>query len=122
MKHASKQVSHTFTLCSLLHAKRDMEFKDWSLITGRGATKREGGGGYVKFYPYEKKITDRLNDRSLMKGPLTTKQETDFHDFHKIRFLPDPKRTCALFSIFSGIYDRFLGFRCVLHRFTIDCM
>ena len=22
-----------------------------------------------------------------------------------------------LFSIFSGIFDRFLGFRCVLHRF-----
>ena len=22
-----------------------------------------------------------------------------------------------LFSIFSGIYDRLLGFRCVLHRF-----
>ena len=27
--------------------------RDWSLITGRGATKREGGG-HVKFYPYEK--------------------------------------------------------------------
>ena len=26
--------------------------RDWSLITGRGATKREGG--QVKFYPYEK--------------------------------------------------------------------
>ena len=27
--------------------------KDWSLTTGRwGATKREGGGGYLKFYPY----------------------------------------------------------------------
>ena len=25
----------------------------WSLITGRGATKREGGG-HVKFYPNEK--------------------------------------------------------------------
>ena len=25
---------------------------DWSLITGRGATKWEGGG-HVKFYPYE---------------------------------------------------------------------
>ena len=22
-----------------------------------------------------------------------------------------------LFSIFSGIYDRFVGFRCVLHKF-----
>ena len=27
--------------------------RDWSLITGRGATEREGGGG-LKFYPYEK--------------------------------------------------------------------
>ena len=27
-------------------------FRDWSLITGRGATKREGG--HVKFYPCEK--------------------------------------------------------------------
>ena len=26
--------------------------RDWSLITGRGATK--GGGGHVKFYPYVK--------------------------------------------------------------------
>ena len=29
--------------------------RDWSLFTGRGATKLEGGGGQVKFYPYEKK-------------------------------------------------------------------
>ena len=29
--------------------------RDWSLITGRGATKREGrGGGQVKFYHYKK--------------------------------------------------------------------
>ena len=28
-------------------------FRDWSLITGRGATKRKGGG-HVKFYSYEK--------------------------------------------------------------------
>ena len=31
--------------------------RDWSLITGRGgggATKREGGGGQVKFYPHKK--------------------------------------------------------------------
>ena len=26
--------------------------RDWSLIMGRGATKREGG--HVKFYPHEK--------------------------------------------------------------------
>ena len=30
-----------------------MMLRDWSLITGKGATKREGGG-HVKFYPYEK--------------------------------------------------------------------
>ena len=29
------------------------DIRDWSLITGRGGTKREGGG-HVKFYPYEK--------------------------------------------------------------------
>ena len=29
--------------------------RDWSLITGRGwGYKTRGGGGYVKFYPYEK--------------------------------------------------------------------
>ena len=29
--------------------------RDWSLITGRvGGYKTEGGGGHVKFYPYEK--------------------------------------------------------------------
>ena len=27
--------------------------RDWSLITGRGGYKT-GGGGHVKFYPYEK--------------------------------------------------------------------
>ena len=28
------------------------DFRDWSLITGRGGYKT--GGGQVKFYPYEK--------------------------------------------------------------------
>ena len=28
--------------------------RDWSLITGRGATKLEGGGGHLKVYPSEK--------------------------------------------------------------------
>ena len=32
---------------------RAANFRDWSLITRRGATKQEGGG-HVKFYPYEK--------------------------------------------------------------------
>ena len=27
-------------------------FRDWSLITGRGATKQQGG--HVKFFPYKK--------------------------------------------------------------------
>ena len=30
-----------------------MSLRDWSLIKGRGVTKREGGE--VNFYPYEKK-------------------------------------------------------------------
>ena len=34
--------------------KPHVMFKDWSLNAGRGATKREVGGGHVKFYPYEK--------------------------------------------------------------------
>ena len=28
--------------------------RDWSLITGRGGYKTGGGGGHMKFYPYEK--------------------------------------------------------------------
>ena len=29
--------------------------RDWSLITGRGGLQNgRGGGGHVKFYPYEK--------------------------------------------------------------------
>ena len=28
--------------------------RDWSLIMGRGGYKTGGGGGHVKFYPYEK--------------------------------------------------------------------
>ena len=28
--------------------------RDWSLITGRGGGYKMGGGGHVKFYPYEK--------------------------------------------------------------------
>ena len=30
------------------------QFKEWSLIMGRGGYKTGGGGGQVKFYPYEK--------------------------------------------------------------------
>ena len=33
------------------------------------------------------------------------------------RVLLRNSKEIMLFSIFSGIYDRFLGFRCVLHRF-----
>ena len=32
--------------------KADKDVRDWSLITGRGATKRERG--HVKFFPLEK--------------------------------------------------------------------
>ena len=28
--------------------------REWSLITGRGSYKTGGGGGHMKFYPYEK--------------------------------------------------------------------
>ena len=31
-----------------------LQVRDWSLITGRGGGYRTGGGGHVKFYPYEK--------------------------------------------------------------------
>ena len=43
-------------------------FRDWSLITGRGggATKREGGGGHVKFYPYEKGGAEKV--LAMLKG------------------------------------------------------
>ena len=36
---------------SLLGTQHILLVRDWSLITGRGATKREGV--HVKFYPYE---------------------------------------------------------------------
>ena len=36
---------------TLEHRVRRLPIRDWSLITGRGATKREGeGGGHMKFY------------------------------------------------------------------------
>ena len=31
-----------------------LAIRDWSLITEKGATTREGGG-HMKFYPYEKR-------------------------------------------------------------------
>ena len=30
------------------------KLRDWSLITGREGGYKTGGGGHVKFYPYEK--------------------------------------------------------------------
>ena len=39
------------TLCGEIIAPTYI--RDWSLITGRGGYKT-GGGGHVKFYPYEK--------------------------------------------------------------------
>ena len=41
--------------------------RDWSLITGRGATKREGGG-HVKFYPYEKDGEGAEKVLAMLKG------------------------------------------------------
>ena len=40
--------------------------KEWSLITGRGATKREGG--HVKLYPYEKGGMAAENALAILKG------------------------------------------------------
>ena len=47
---------HTPGACYVLHGGLPSLVTGWSLITGRGggATKREGGGRHVKFYPYEK--------------------------------------------------------------------
>ena len=39
-------------------------YRDWSLITGRGATKREGG--HAKFYPYEKGGAEKV--LAMLKG------------------------------------------------------
>ena len=33
---------------------KTLSVRDWSLITGRGGGYKTGGGGHVKFYPYEK--------------------------------------------------------------------
>ena len=45
--HGNAQLCHDTCLSKLC-------IRDWSLIMGRGATKRERGGGHVKFYPYKK--------------------------------------------------------------------
>ena len=42
-----------------------MLLRNWSLITGRGATKREGCG-HVKFYPYEKGGAEKV--LAMLKG------------------------------------------------------
>ena len=47
MQHSTRWCSTT--KCGAAHPS----VRDWSLITERGATKREGG--HVKFYPCEKK-------------------------------------------------------------------
>ena len=39
--------------------------RDWSLITGRGGYKT-GGGGHVKFYPYEKGGAEKV--LAVLKG------------------------------------------------------
>ena len=45
----------TTTILTLSELENRKSFRDWSLIMGRGgATKRDGGGGQKKSYPYEK--------------------------------------------------------------------
>ena len=44
--------------------------RDWSLITGRGGYKM-GGGGHVKFDPYEKGGAEKL--LAMLKGGGDTK-------------------------------------------------
>ena len=34
--------------------RKNYKVRDWSLITGRGGGYKTGGGGHMKFYPYEK--------------------------------------------------------------------
>ena len=43
-----------------------LNVRDWSLITGRGGYKTGGGGGHVKFYPYEKGGAEKV--LSMLKG------------------------------------------------------
>ena len=49
LRHSGESIS---TNSATPESKYTFEIRDWSLITGRGATKREGG--HVKFYLYEK--------------------------------------------------------------------
>ena len=46
-------------------AGTQLQLRDSSLITGRGATKWEGGG-HVKVYPYEKGGTEKCS--AMLKG------------------------------------------------------
>ena len=41
------------------------DFRDWSLITGRGGL-QNGRGGHVKFYPYEKGGAEKV--LAMLKG------------------------------------------------------
>ena len=45
-------VMYNTVLC-LLNSSETLEFRDWSLFTGRGGGYKTGRG-VVKFYPYEK--------------------------------------------------------------------
>ena len=54
----------------ILDSTRSISIKDWLLIMGKGvATKRKGGGGYVKFYPYEKWGAETV--KAMLKGGTT---------------------------------------------------
>ena len=55
-----EEVRYCFTVVVIKHV-----FRDWSLITGRGGYKT-GGGGHVKFYPYEKGGAEKV--LAMLKG------------------------------------------------------
>ena len=54
-KRSPKTHIHTLASPPLVISMMLDSIRDWSLITGRGGGyKTGGGGGHMKFYPYEK--------------------------------------------------------------------